>query len=309
MRPAAAAFLARIGWAEAHVGTLAGDASSRRFYRLRRGTERAVLMDDPGNASAAFLDVAVRLRSIGLLAPAVYRCDLADGLLLVQDLGDDTFDALLDAGAPAPPLLAAAVDVLIDLHRRFRVPARHRLPVFDPDRFVDQAALFVDVCAPAADRRGFEAAWHAALAPALTVPTSLLLRDYFAGNLIRVGDRTGLLDVQDAGVGPTSYDLASLLHDARRDYADTEVEAALRRYLAAFPALDETAFRRSVNILTAQRDLRIAAIFRRLAAHGKPAYLQHLPRLRARLTRLLADEPALAPVADWLASAGGDQAL
>ena len=170
MRPAAADFLARTGWSAADIAPLAGDASSRRFHRLTRDGDRAILMDDPGGASAAFLDVAARLRAIGLLAPAIYRCDLAEGLLLVQDLGDDTFDALLDRGEPAGPLLHAAVDVLIDLHRRFRVPPRHTLPVFDADRFVAQAALFIEVCAPDADRTAFEAAWHQALAAALDDP-------------------------------------------------------------------------------------------------------------------------------------------
>ncbi|MEQ9639951.1 MAG: phosphotransferase [Alphaproteobacteria bacterium] len=300
MRQATADFLTGAGWSDAVVTPLAGDASTRRFYRLAHGRARAVLMDDPGGASAAFLDISVRLRSIGLLAPAVYRCDLAEGLLLVQDLGDDTFDALLDRGAPAGPLLAAAVDVLIDLHRRFRIPAVHTLPVFNAHRFIEQAGLFIEVCAPEADRATFEAAWRQALTPSLAIPNSLLLRDFFAGNLIRAGDATGILDVQDAGLGPVSYDLASLLFDARRDYDPVDVEAAIRRYHDAFPALDEAEFRCSLNVLTAQRDLRIVAIFRRLAANGKPDYLRHLPRLRARLAGRLASEPALSPVADWL---------
>ena len=304
MREAAAALVRRAGWDPDLAVALAGDASTRRFWRLSGGPRPAVLMDDPGGASAAFLRVAVLLRSVGLLAPAVYRAELPH-LLIVQDLGDETFSALLDHGAPAGPLLADAVDVLVTLHRRFRAPAGG-LPVFDAERFTEQAALFVEVCAPAADRDGFAAAWRAALAPALAVPGSLLLRDYFAGNLVRVGERTGLLDVQDAGLGPVSYDLASLLYDARRDYADDDVEAAICRYLAAFPALDELVFRRSLAILTAQRDMRIVAIFRRLATNGKRQYLPHLPRVAHRLRGLLATEPALAPVAAWLAQAGNE---
>jgi aminoglycoside/choline kinase family phosphotransferase len=304
MRPAAAAFLRRAGWGAARAEPLAGDASTRQFWRLVGGPRPAVLMDDPGGASAAFLRVAVLLRSVGLLAPAIYRAELPH-LLIVEDFGDETFSALLDRGAPAAPLLADAVDVLVALHRRFRAPVAG-LPVFDADRFAAQAGLFVEICAPDADRAAFEAAWRAALAPALALPNSLLLRDYFAGNLIRVGDRTGLLDLQDAGLGPVAYDLASLLFDARRDYDPADVEAAIGRYLAAFPALDATVFRRGLAILTAQRDMRIVAIFKRLAATGKPHYLAHLPRVTARLRRLLAAEPALAPVAAWLAQAGDE---
>ena len=132
-----------------------------------------------------------------------------------------------------------------------------------------------------------------------------MLRDYHVDNLMLLPDRSGvqgcgLLDFQDAVCGPPSYDLVSLLEDARRD-----VPAELRwrmtdRYLAAFPALDRAAFLKSAAILAAQRNCKILGIFTRLwKRDGKPHYLFHIPRLWRLLEQDLR-HPALAPLARWL---------
>jgi aminoglycoside/choline kinase family phosphotransferase len=147
--------------------------------------------------------------------------------------------------------------------------------------------------------------WRRILPQAALPFSTLVLRDYHVDNLMRLPDRPGvrgcgLLDFQDAVLGPPSYDLVSLLEDARRD-----VPAGLRRdmterYLAAFPALDRALFARSAAILAAQRNCKILGIFTRLARRdGKPHYLGHIPRV----WRLLSEDlghPALAPVARWL---------
>ncbi len=102
------------------------------------------------------------------------------------------------------------------------------------------------------------------------MPDSLVLRDYHVDNLVLLAGRAGiaacgLLDFQDAVIGPVSYDLVSLLEDARRDVTP-EIAAAMRgRYLAAFPALDPAAFAASFAVLGAQRNCKIVGIFTRLA--------------------------------------------
>jgi N-acetylmuramate 1-kinase len=110
----------------------------------------------------------------------------------------------------------------------------------------------------------------------------------------------GLLDFQDAVCGPASYDLVSLLEDARRDVPAELRRAMIEHYLAAFPAFDRPAFLRSAAILAAQRNCKILGIFTRLwKRDGKPSYLVHIPRI----WRLLEDElahPALAQVKRWL---------
>jgi len=137
------------------------------------------------------------------------------------------------------------------------------------------------------------------------VPSSLVLRDFHVDNLMRVDDRDGimccgLLDFQDAVQGPVSYDLVSLLEDARRDVPETLAQRMKTRYLAAFPALDRNAFEASYCVLGAQRSAKIIGIFTRLCLRdGKPQYLAHIPRVWRLLERDLA-HPALAPVSQWL---------
>jgi hypothetical protein len=110
----------------------------------------------------------------------------------------------------------------------------------------------------------------------------------------------GLLDFQDALCGPASYDLVSLLEDARRDVPAALRAAMTERYLAAFPAVDRGAFHRSAAILAAQRNAKIIGIFTRLwRRDGKPRYLDHIPRVWRLLEGDL-QEPALRPFARWL---------
>jgi aminoglycoside/choline kinase family phosphotransferase len=110
----------------------------------------------------------------------------------------------------------------------------------------------------------------------------------------------GLLDFQDALCGPASYDLVSLLEDARRDVPGALREAMTERYLAAFPGIERGAFRRSATILAAQRNAKIIGIFARLwRRDGKPNYLGHIPRVW-RLLEADMREPALRGLARWL---------
>jgi len=308
------AFLARHGWSDAHQRALHGDASTRRYVRLQRGAERAVLMDAalPEHRTGAFLQVAGLLQTLELSPPQILAADDAHGLVLLEDLGDLRIGASLDAGADPEPLMQLAVDVLIALHRAFDPadPAAVGLPRYDAGLFADQLTLFAEVV-PAhlgmpCDRdaiAAFRAAWTAPLGPACAGRPSLLLRDYFADNLMHLPERSGvracgLLDFQDAGIGPVGYDLVSLLEDARRDIAPELAAACLARYRDAFPALDAAAFAAACDVLAAVRHCRIIAVFVRLADAGRPHYLQHLPRLWRLFDRHL-QAPALQPVAAW----------
>ena len=110
----------------------------------------------------------------------------------------------------------------------------------------------------------------------------------------------GLLDFQDAVLGPITYDLVSLLEDSRRDFAPDLAAAMRARYLAAFPDLDHAAFDASFAVLGAQRHCKVIGIFTRLDRRdGKPRYLAHIPRLWRLIDQDLR-HPALAPVRQWL---------
>ena len=126
----------------------------------------------------------------------------------------------------------------------------------------------------------------------IAVPASLLLRDYHVANLMLLPDRNGvrqagLLDFQDAYQGPVTYDLVSLLEDARHDVPEDLRKKMIARYLAQFPSLDRNAFETSLAILAALRHTRVLAIFERLSRHeGKHDYQQlHSPRVERLLQK------------------------
>lgn len=308
------AFLAAAGWGAASRAPLPGDASFRRYVRLTRGGERAMLMDaaPPREDVRPFLAVARLLHGIGLSAPAILAEDVEAGLLLLEDFGDDTYTRLLAAGATEENLYALAIDVLVALNRRCAA-ASLALPPYDETRLLAEAALLVDWYLPAitgaptepALREDYLALWHSLLPLARGVPETLVLRDYHVDNLMRLPGRDGiaacgLLDFQDAVVGPLSYDLVSLLEDARRDVPAALALDLRERFLAAFPKLDRAAFERSYAVLGAQRNCKIVGIFTRLSARdGKNTYLANIPRV----WRLIGEDlthPDLAPLARWL---------
>ena len=310
-----AAFLAAAGWHQGERRKLAGDASFRRYERLVLDGRRAILMDAPPPREDVrpFLAVAALLRRLGLSAPAILAQDETNGLLLLEDLGDGTYTRLLAENADEAALYALAVDVLIHLQRRFD-PLPATLPAYDDDRLLAEAALLVDWFLPAATgaslpvewRASYLDAWRQVLPLAATAAPTLVLRDFHIDNLLLLPERSGvaacgLLDFQDAVVGPASYDLVSLLEDARRDVPSELAAAMIARYLAGFPGIDRARFMASYAVLGAQRSCKIVGIFTRLwKRDGKPQYLTHIPRVW-RLIEQDLRHPALAPVAAWLA--------
>jgi N-acetylmuramate 1-kinase len=310
-----AAFLAAAGWAGVPRRPLAGDASFRRYERLQAGERRGVLMDAPPPKEDVrpFVAIARLLQSLGFSAPAILAEDVPAGLLLLEDFGDDTYTRLLAAGAGETALYELAIDLLIALRRGFDPASAAAVPPYDDQRLLAEAALLVDWYLPAitgepvdaALREEYLALWRGLFPVARGVPDTLVLRDYHVDNLMLIEGRSGLaacglLDFQDAVIGPLSYDLVSLLEDARRDVPGDLAAAMQRRYLDAFPMLDRDAFTASYAVLGAQRNCKIIGIFTRLCMRdGKPIYLAHIPRVW-RLVEQDLRHPALAPIAHWL---------
>lgn len=299
------AFLAHAGLTGASRALLAGDASNRRYERVTTTAgDTLVLMDAPterGEDVRPFTAIARHLSSLGLSAPRILSEDTGHGFLLLEDLGDDLYAALLreDAREEAR-LYAAAVDALVELHRH---PAPEGVERYAPPLLGDLAALAVDWYLPGT---GAEPVDRAPLARAVNDAALahaggrevLVLRDYHAENLIwrpeREGAaRVGLLDFQDARRGHPAYDLVSLLEDARRDTAEPLRAEMIARYIAE-TGTEEEAFRAAYATLGAQRNLRILGVFARLCLRdGKPRYLAFMPRVWDHLMRDLS-HPALA---------------
>jgi N-acetylmuramate 1-kinase len=297
-------FLVAAGWGRAERRHLAGDASDRRYERLRLGAATAVLMDNPpGGADdpSAFAAMARHLRALGLSAPALLAEDLGRGLLILEDLGDDLYARLLQADpAREEELYAPAVDVLLHVQNASPPPSLPNLAARD---WADAAGFALDWYAFAATgTKPDKVPFLDVLTPALLAhadgPRVLILRDYHAENLLwlpgRAGlKRVGLLDFQLGQLGQPGYDLVSLLQDARRDVAP-DTEASMVARFAAAKGADPEAFTAQYATLGAQRALRILGIFARLClVAAKPQYLRLIPRVWDQLQRNLA-HPALA---------------
>lgn len=256
---------------------------------------------------APFISIDTHLNRLGFSAPIILACDESNGFLLLEDFGDDTFAELLDRNAEPEPLFTLATDVLVALHKHPEaVPKGFR--AYHPEKMLGDIELFLDWCTPGISESGkgeFRDVWREVLPLAHQVPCSLLLRDYHAANLMMLSERTGiqqagLLDFQDAYQGPVTYDLVSLLEDARHDVPEELRKKMVDRYLARFPSLDLNLFETSMVILAALRHTRVLAIFERLSRReAKRDYRQlHSPRVRRLLQRALG-HPALAAVKGW----------
>jgi N-acetylmuramate 1-kinase len=302
------AFLDSAGW-DVAVEPLAGDASTRKYFRLRKHGQSAVLMNASQTLAsvAPFVRIDEHLPRLGFSAPTILARDDDKGLLLLEDFGDATFASLLDDGAEPERLFTLATDVLIALHKQPRaIPSGLR--AYRSEKMLEDIELFLDCCTPGIPETGraeFRKVWSEALPVAHQVPASLLLRDYHVANLMLLPGRegvrqVGLLDFQDAYQGPVTYDLVSLLEDARHDVPEDLQKKMIARYFAQFPVLDRNAFETSMAILAALRHTRVLAIFEQLSRRERKHDYKHLhsPRVERLLQRALR-HPALADVKRW----------
>lgn len=297
---AVAAFLAQTGWQGAELHPIAGDASTRRYFRLlhpRRG--RAVLVDSATQPVEPWLLVREKLAASGIRVPALFAADPLARLLLLEDVGDRHLDEAIENRDDERRLYGRAAELLCALRS---VPTCG-LPPLDPPTLCAQLELFLDEVAGAlceTAKEEFRAIWRALLPPACAGPQRFVHRDLHARNLMVLDDdKLVVIDFQDAFEGPLLYDLVSLVQDVRRDLDPMVEEELVARVLAAHPRVPPEQAELQMAVLGAQRALRILGVFTRLAGPGgKPAYRRFLPRVRARLARNLT-HPALAPLARW----------
>jgi aminoglycoside/choline kinase family phosphotransferase len=297
-------FLETAGWTGAGIEPLPGDASFRRYFRVRKGERTAMLMHapPPHEDPTPFLRAARWLDDQGLRAPLILHEAAAQGLVLLEDFGEVRMRDYLDAWPDdEAAVYAGAVDALKALHR---VPPGP-FTAYSLAEYQREAKLFIDWYCTArglyVDGAGWTNAWDEALKPLLgrQRPGVTVLRDYHAENIMLLGglQKQGLLDFQDALVGHPAYDLVSLLQDARRDVSP-RLEADMVEYYLQGHA-DPQTFVADYARLGAQRNAKIVGIFVRLwKRDGKPRYLAMIPRVWNLLERDLT-HPALAPVAAW----------
>jgi aminoglycoside/choline kinase family phosphotransferase len=268
------------------------DASFRRYFRARLADGRTyVVMDAPPAQEdcAPFVRVAQLLRDAGVHAPEVHAQDLAQGFLLLSDLGTTTYLSALETG-DADALMRDAIDALL----RWQLATRPGvLPPYDEALLQREMALFPDwyvgrhLAKPLAETRKDDLQRIFALlaASALAQPKVYVHRDYMPRNLMVSEPNPGVLDFQDAVMGPITYDVISLLRDAFLSWDEARVLDWSVRYWekakkAALPVdADFAEFWRALEWMGLQRHLKVMGIFARLTYRdGKTKYVTDTPR-------------------------------
>jgi tRNA threonylcarbamoyl adenosine modification protein YjeE len=310
------------------------------------GSARLVLMDAPKRSNGPplrdgkpysqlvhlaedvrpFVAIGQALRERGFAAPNVLKQDLEAGLLLIEDLGEA---GVLDGqGKPIAERYRASANCLAAIHdtpfdREIVIPGGHIhvIPDFDRAAMKFEVELLLDWHLPwkrngqqvtAAERSSYLAIWDQLIDALAGADTSIVMRDFHSPNIIwredREGhDRVGLIDFQDAMIGPSAYDLVSLVQDARVTVERPLMDQLMADYLSARarkPDFNEAAFLKSWAIMSAQRACKLNGLWVRLKERdGKPGYMRHLPRTLWHLS-VAVEHPVLAPLRNWCIEAG-----
>ncbi len=341
------AFLDSHGRSDATRRYFQGDAGPRRYELIASAVDDVeVLMNAPAmsydpplrNGKSyrqlahiaeniqAFVAIDGLLAKHGFRAPQMRAMDIDAGLLILENLGTEGVRAA--SGEPVAERYEAAGRFLAHLHGITwpnHAPVAgypdHIIAGFDRDAMMIEVSLIGQWYAPRmmgrklteAEKQAFEAAWDRVIADIADVEKSLLLRDYHSPNLFwfpeaQGKDRIGVIDFQDAMIGPAAYDVASLALDARVTISPELEQAVVAAYCderrALGHAFDEASFRKAYAAMGAQRNAKLLGLFVRLDERdGKPAYLEHLPRIHDYLGRVL-KHPVMAPVAAWFEELG-----
>ncbi len=303
-------FLKNSGWHMAKKSLLAHDASFRWYDRLEKESgETMVLMNAPVGKEnpAQFVFVDELLENIGLKVPHIFHRDLENGFLLLEDFGDDTFTKLIYKGHDEKDLYKQALYSLIHLQKNFS--SNKGLREYDWDLMFFEVSLLplwyikyvVKKDLSEQDMKEFEEIWQEIYQKINQVPNTLVLLDYHVDNLmITKKGECGLLDFQDARFGPVTYDLASLLEDARREVSSDIQEEMLDLYFKELPEFDTPEFKESYPLMAVQRHTKVIGIFVRLFVRdGKNRYLKHIPFVWTLLEKHL-NNPLLIKYKKWL---------
>ncbi len=293
------------------------DASFRRYLRVwaADGSSRIVMDAPPPQEDVRpFIDIAERIGAAGLHGPKVLAADSDQGFVLLSDLGHQLYLPLLQqaSATEADRLMRDAVAALLHWQCHMRGDG---LPAYDDALLRRELALFPDWCVQREHGITWTPTQHASwaalcdtlVASALAQPSVVVHRDWMPRNLMHTSPNPGILDFQDAVVGPVGYDMASLLRDAFHSWDEAlEIDWAARWWQQARDAglfgdhpmaQDFGECWRALEWIGLQRHLKVLGIFCRLKHRdGKPAYAADLPRFFGYASKVALRYRALRPL-------------
>ncbi len=277
------------------LNSLAGDASLRCYYRATVPDQTYIVMDASAanDETQAFVALARGFKSASLEVPVVYYDDLERGYVLLSDLGDTLFSHALSPRS-ADELYRNALDALIKLQACKSIKG-YKLPPYNRQRLITEMSLFDEWFwqkhlayeLSTADQELLDESYDLLVQEALAQPQVCVHRDYHCRNLMLLPNRNiGILDFQDAVLGPITYDLVSLLRDCYVDWPAEKIDDWLRFYYQNLEqqhfltGISYEQFKRWFDLMGLQRHLKCLGIFCRLNLRdNKPVYLQYLPRV------------------------------
>ena len=290
-----------------------GDASFRRYFRIQTGDRSYIAMDAPPDRedTGPFIHVAEAFEAIGLNVPHIHARDLTQGYLLLEDLGDRLYLDQLGTET-VERLYGDALGALLTIQA---CGPRAGLPDYDRALLMREMELFrewlvgrqLGVALSTAEHQLLDRTFGVLADNALEQPRVCVHRDYHSRNLMVTTHNPGILDFQDAVLGPVTYDLVSLLRDCYIRWPQARVEAwALGYYELAVQSgvlrkEHEDRFLRWFDLMGVQRHLKASGIFARLNQRdGKPGYLKDIPRTLGYITRLAPAYPELLDLGEML---------
>jgi len=282
---------------------LPGDASNRRFIRVRAGGRTVLLVMGPDPAeNRSYAEIGRHLWALEGIGPQFYRAEPARGLFLIEDLGDLSLSEAVRQGADAAGRYRSVIEVMVRLHGRglsgFDSGWCYQTERYDRDLILEREtgyfareflAGYMGQGPTGRDLSGdFETLTRLALE---NVPLVLMHRDFQSRNVMFSQDRPRLIDFQGARLGPAGYDLASLLYDPYMDLDETLRRDLLEHYLTLRQAGGE--FDRRI-FLTSYPFLAVCRLLQALGAYGfltckrnKPHFAAYIPAALRALNRLL----------------------
>ena len=304
------------GITDFELKSIKSDASFRKYFRvyIKNQKNNLLLVNSPKKTenNLGYLKATNIFQKINLSVPKIISSDISKGFFLIEDFGTNTYTNLLKNGESEYKLYNLATDILIYINSHSK-NLENKLPKYTNKKLIEEVLLFLQWYWPAIYKKPpkkkiineFIKIWKNLLNQNLKTKKVLVHRDFHIDNLFFLKKRKnlkacGLIDFQDAVIGPSSYDLLSLLEDARRDVNKKIIIKMYNKFKKKLSQKEKKIFDREYKVLSINRHLKVIGIFSRLSIRDKKkSYLNHIPRLWKLVEQSL-DFNSLSELKRWI---------